>query len=224
MGEVRPIAAPFVVLGPPGVAVRDRLKGLTPRDVMVLRLVGDHLGSLAGGDLKARCVAHLANAGHGPYLLDATVSFPHRGEQWRDRVSANRAVAYRICEEATKGRWYLTASWTIPPVKTVPLQTVRAGGPVAIGRRALGHPIRRRTAPPPHDQSDRVGYRTVRAALVAPGRQEPRPRAPGHDPRRPDVERTRATRTPNTVRDVRLSTHNSRSVCRNGSNRGVRSA
>ncbi|GAA4629732.1 IS200/IS605 family element transposase accessory protein TnpB [Actinoallomurus vinaceus] len=268
-------------------------------------------------------LAYLANAAHGRYVLTARVSFPHRGDQWRDRVSANRAVAYRICEDVQRGRWYLTASWTIPPVKTVPLQTVRAGGvigvdtnadhlaawrldthgnplgeprrfefdlsgsashrdaqvrhaltrllhwakqhglaiaiedldftadttrekhgrrkrfrklisgmpvarlrarlvamtaelgitivavdpaytskwgaqhwqkpltsknrnatrhdaaAVAIGRRALGHPIRRRTTPPPAHQSDEQGHRTVQARPDAPGREEPRPRIPG---------------------------------------------
>jgi IS605 OrfB family transposase len=268
-------------------------------------------------------LAHLANGGHGRYALAAKVSFAHRGEQWRDRVSANRAVAYRIHEDVERGRWYLTASWTIPPVKTVPLETARAGGligvdtnadhlaawrldehgnpvgeprrfdydlsgtaqhrdaqvrhalirllhwtarhklaiaienldfgsektrekhgrrkrfrnlisgmpvsklrgrlgtmaaelgitivavdpaytskwgaqhwqkpltttrrpvtghqaaSVAIGRRALGHPIRRRTAPPPHDQSDRAGHRTVQAVPATSRRQEPRPRVPG---------------------------------------------
>jgi IS605 OrfB family transposase len=280
-------------------------------------------------------LAHLANAPHGRYVLTARVSFPHRGEQWRDRVSANRAVAYRIHEDPVRGRWYLTASWTMAPVQSVPLEAVRAGGlvgvdtnadlpharlrsrggtptaawrldthgnpvgqplrfaydlsgtaahrdaqvrhalirllhfaqrhrlaiavedldftaettrekhgrkrrfrklisgmptsrlrsrlvsmaaelgitvvavdpaytsrwgaqhrqkpltsnnrktsrhdaaAVAIGRRALGHPIRRRTAPPPHDRSDRAGHRTVQAEPVAPGRKGNRPRIPG---------------------------------------------
>src|SRR6266702_1114325 len=52
---LRPIAASFVVSGPRGVSIRDRLKHLTPEDVQVLRLVGGHLGGLAGRDLKARC-------------------------------------------------------------------------------------------------------------------------------------------------------------------------
>ncbi|WP_413803978.1 IS200/IS605 family accessory protein TnpB-related protein [Streptomyces iranensis] len=268
-------------------------------------------------------LAHLANAPHGRYVLTARVAFAHRGEQWRDRLTANRAVAYRIHEDTSCGRWYLTASWTIPPVKTVPLAAARRGGlvgvdtnadhlaawrldthgnpvgeplrfgfdlsgpaphrdaqvrhalirllhwaqrhglavaiedldftadktrekhgrrkkfrslisgmpvsrlrarlvsmaaelgiiviavdpaytskwgaqhwqkpltstnrtttrhdaaAVAIGRRALGHPIRRRTAPPPRDQSDRVGHRTVQARPGAPRREEPRPRNPG---------------------------------------------
>ncbi|MGW5665018.1 IS200/IS605 family accessory protein TnpB-related protein [Streptomyces sp. NPDC003758] len=265
----------------------------------------------------------LANASHGRYVLACQVGFRHRGEQWADRITANRAVAYRIHYDAGRDRWYLTASWQIPPVKTLPLEAARAGGligvdmnadhlaawrldehgnpvgeprrfdydltgsaphrdaqvrhaltrllhwakhhglslaiedldfhaektrekhrrrkrfrkmisgmptgklrarlvsmaaelglplvavdpaytsrfgaqhwqkplttrtrkttrhqaaAVAIGRRALGHPIRRRTAPPPHDRSDRVGHRTVQAAPAVPGREETRPRIPG---------------------------------------------
>ncbi|MFB7780505.1 hypothetical protein [Streptomyces bauhiniae] len=41
-------------------------------------------------------LAHLANAPHGRYVLAGRVTFPHRGGQWRERVSANRAVAYRV--------------------------------------------------------------------------------------------------------------------------------
>ncbi|MFD7504865.1 IS200/IS605 family accessory protein TnpB-related protein [Streptomyces sp. NPDC059850] len=268
-------------------------------------------------------LAGLANAPHGRYLLACRVGFRHRGEQWADRITANRAVAYRIHYDVERDRWYLTASWQIPPVRTVPLEAVRSGGligvdtnadhlaawrldthgnpvgeprrfdydlsgsaphrdaqvrhalisllhwakrygvaiaiedldfqadatrekhgrrkrfrklisgmptaklrarlvsmaaelgiavvavdpaytsrwgaqhwqkpltsknrrttrhhaaAVAIGRRALGHPIRRRTAPPPHDQSDGAGHRTVQAAPDTPGREETRPRIPG---------------------------------------------
>ncbi|MBZ9645846.1 transposase [Streptomyces sp. PSKA30] len=314
MGGLREVAAPFVVPGPSGVAIRTRLKGLTAGDEKVLRLVGDHLGSLASRDLRARCavghdhdteqwaqrkqaltgesssrwagsitkatheqwalarrgqlahiqsleagietiehrlslpvgakgtkqvpggyrsrqewfaksrrlhlledrhraaradheagvvrvvrggkqllntrhhldaarlteaewrtrweagrrflaadgesgkrfgnetlrvapdgevsiklpapLAHLANAAHGRYMLAAKVSFAHRGEQWADRVAANRAVAYRIREDVGRGRWYLTASWTIPPVRTVPLAAARAGGLVGVDTNA----------------------------------------------------------------------------------------
>jgi hypothetical protein len=54
-GPAGGFAAPFVVPGPSGVAIRARLKHLTVRDEMVLRAVGAHLGALASGDLKARC-------------------------------------------------------------------------------------------------------------------------------------------------------------------------
>jgi IS605 OrfB family transposase len=50
---------------------------------------------------------------------------------------------------------------------------------VAIGRRALGHPIRRRAAPPHDDQSDRRGHRTVQAGRGVRGREETRPCIPG---------------------------------------------
>ncbi|MFJ7138075.1 IS200/IS605 family accessory protein TnpB-related protein, partial [Streptomyces fungicidicus] len=528
MGGLREMAAPFVVTGPSGVAVRTRFKGLTPGDEEVLRLVGAHLGSLASRDLKARCVeglehsaaswavrkraltgvsssrwagsvtkathdqwalarrgqlAHiqgleagvkvirhrlllpvgakgtkrapggyrsrrewhakarrlrvledrlgkvradwdagrvrvvrggrrlartrhhlaeagltaaqwrrrweaerwflqadgesgkrfgnetirvtpegevsvklpapltdLANAPHGRYVLAVKVSFAHRGQEWADRVAANRAVAYRVHHDTGRGRWYLTASWQIPPTQAVPLEAALAHGvigvdtnadhlaawrldthgnpignprrffytltgtaphrdaqvrhaltrllhwakacgvnaiavedldfqaektrekhgrrrrfrqlisgmptgrlrarltsmadrtgmtiiavdpaytskwgaqhwqkpltsttrttsrhdaaSIAIGRRAQGHPVRRRTAPPPHDQSDRAGHRTVQAGRRALGREEPRPRIPGPRTRcvPPDAERKRATRASNTVRDAR---------------------
>ncbi|MFE7753302.1 IS200/IS605 family accessory protein TnpB-related protein, partial [Streptomyces sp. NPDC057428] len=54
--QLRTIEPPFVALGPSGVAIRDRLKHLTPQDDKVLRLVGEHLGSLASRDLKNRCM------------------------------------------------------------------------------------------------------------------------------------------------------------------------
>ncbi|MGI5519227.1 IS200/IS605 family accessory protein TnpB-related protein [Streptomyces sp. CA-106131] len=293
-------------------------------------------------------LAHLANAPHGRYVLASAVVFHHRREQWADRITTNRAVAYRIHYDMGRSRWYLTASWTIPPVTTVPLSHARAGGligvdtnadhlaawrldqhgnpcgeprrffydlsgtadhrdaqvrhalirllhwakrhslsiavedldfsaektrekhgrqkrfrqvisgmpvsklrarlvsmaaelgitiiavdpaytsrwgtqhwqkppthttrkttrhdaaSIAIGRRALGHRIRRRTAPPPHDQSDRVGHRTAQAGHGTRGREETRPRIPGPRTRSvsPDAARTRATSASTTVRDA----------------------
>ncbi len=269
-------------------------------------------------------LANLANAPHGRYLLDATVRFQHRGHEWRDRVTANRAVAYRIHYDTGRGRWYVTASWQRAAAPVLPLQAALArgvvgvdmnddhlaawqldvhGNPVgepqrffydltgstqhrdaqirhaltrllhhtrrcgaaaiaiedldftdatsreqhgrnkrfrrllsrfptaklkarlvsmaaeqdiaivaadpaytsrwgaqhwqkplctpartisrhdaasiAIGRRALGHPIRRRTAPPPHHQSDGAGHRTAQARPDTRRREEPRPHIPG---------------------------------------------
>ncbi len=227
-----------------------------------------------------------ANCGHGRYVLTARVSFPYRGTEWADRVEANRAVAYRIHHDTARGRWYLTAAWTVPVTRTVPLAAALAEGvigvdtnadhlaawhgrrkkfrhlvsgiptgrlrarltsmadatgitviavdpaytskwgaqhwqkplttknrrttrhdaaSIAIGRRAQGHPIRRRTAPPRDDQSDRHGHRTVQARPETTGREEPRPRVPGPRTRcvPPDAASTRATRAPNTVRDAR---------------------
>jgi hypothetical protein len=48
-------------------------------------------------------LAGLANAPHGRYVLAARVAFAHRGEEWADRVAANRAVAYCIHRRAGAG-------------------------------------------------------------------------------------------------------------------------
>lgn len=53
-----------------------------------------------------------------------------------DRIDGNRAFAYRIHLDVDRGRWYLTASWTRPTVKTVPLDTARAGGMVGVDTNA----------------------------------------------------------------------------------------
>ncbi|MFE1285417.1 IS200/IS605 family accessory protein TnpB-related protein [Streptomyces sp. NPDC058751] len=81
-------------------------------------------------------LTHLANAPHGRYVLSARVSFAHRGEQWADRIEANRAVAYRIHEDVQRQRWYLTASWTLPPAPVVPLAAVQAGGLIGVDTNA----------------------------------------------------------------------------------------
>ncbi|MEV0489300.1 IS200/IS605 family accessory protein TnpB-related protein [Streptomyces atratus] len=75
---------------------------------------------------------------------------------------------------------------------------------IAIGRRALGHPVRRRTAPPPHDRSDRAGHRTVQAEPGHQGREGTRPpttdHAPGGVP--PSGKRKREPSASKTVRDA----------------------
>ncbi|MEU6716562.1 hypothetical protein ABZ897_34295 [Nonomuraea sp. NPDC046802] len=81
-------------------------------------------------------LAHLANTTNGRYVLTARVVFAHRGEQWRDRVTANRAVAYRIHHDAQRGRWYLTASWQRPAVQAIPLESARAGGVIGVDTNA----------------------------------------------------------------------------------------
>ncbi|WP_405684358.1 IS200/IS605 family accessory protein TnpB-related protein [Streptomyces sp. NBC_00057] len=298
-------------------------------------------------------LAHLANTPHGRYALTVRIGFAHRGVEWADRITANRAVAYRIHLDTQRGRWYLTASWQRPAVQTIPLATARArgmigvdtnadhfaayqldqhGNPVgdphrfpydlsgsaghrdaqirhaltrlihwakqagvaaigiedldfttektrekhgrrkrfrqlisgiptgklkarlvsmaaeqglsivavdpdytsmwgaqhwqkplatpkrkmsrhdaagiAIGRRALGHPVRRRTAPPPHDRSDRAGHRTAQARPGTRGREGTRPPATDHAPRDvpPNGTRKRQPSASNTVRDA-PSTH-----------------
>ncbi|MCY9783730.1 transposase [Nocardiopsis sp. EMB25] len=81
-------------------------------------------------------LAYLANAGHGRYVLTAKVAFPHRGDEWLDRIEANRAVAYRIHRDARRGRWYLDASWTRKGLPVVPMDTLRSGGVVGVDTNA----------------------------------------------------------------------------------------
>lgn len=81
-------------------------------------------------------LTHLANAKHGRYVLTCRIAFAHRGQEWRDRIEGNRAVAYRIHYEAPRGRWYLTAAWRRPVVQTFPLETARAKGLIGVDTNA----------------------------------------------------------------------------------------
>lgn len=77
---------------------------------------------------------------------------------------------------------------------------------IAIGRRAQGFPIRRRTAPPRTHRSDGCGPRTVQTEPAASGREGPR--HPGQERARDardraQEERERGTSTPRTVRGAR---------------------
>jgi IS605 OrfB family transposase len=81
-------------------------------------------------------LAGLANARHGRYVLAAQMRFPHRGQEWADRVEANRAVAYRIHYDTERGRWYVDASWQIPPTKTIPLKAALPNGVIGVDTNA----------------------------------------------------------------------------------------
>jgi hypothetical protein len=82
-------------------------------------------------------LAHLANAPHGRYVLACTVRFAHRGGEWADRVAANRAIAYRIHLDTGRERWYLTASWQLPPTPTVPIEAALAHGVIGVDMNAF---------------------------------------------------------------------------------------
>ncbi|MBC9730073.1 transposase [Streptomyces sp. TRM68367] len=81
-------------------------------------------------------LAEHANAKHGRYVLAAKVAFRLRGDEWRDRIEANRAVAYRIHLDTARGRWYLDASWRRKDLPVVPLATLRADGVIAVDTNA----------------------------------------------------------------------------------------
>ncbi|MER6150599.1 IS200/IS605 family accessory protein TnpB-related protein [Streptomyces hirsutus] len=107
-------------------------------------------------------------------------------------------------DPAYTSRWG-AQHWQKPLTSTTRRTTRHDAAAVAIARRAQGYPIRRRTTPPRTHRSDGCGHRTVQAGPDAPGREGPRRRLPGPRTRSvpPDTERTRATRTPTTVRGVR---------------------
>ena len=81
-------------------------------------------------------LAEHANARHGRYVLAAKVSFPHRGEEWRDRIEANRAVAYRIHRDTSQDRWYLDASWTRKDLPVIPIEALRLHGVAGVDTNA----------------------------------------------------------------------------------------
>ncbi|WTP20291.1 IS200/IS605 family accessory protein TnpB-related protein [Streptomyces sp. NBC_00203] len=81
-------------------------------------------------------LTQLANAPRGRYVLACRVTFAHRGTEWADRVAADRAVAYRIHLDADRNRWYVTASWQIPPTPTIPLEAALARGVIGVDMNA----------------------------------------------------------------------------------------
>jgi IS605 OrfB family transposase len=93
-------------------------------------------------------------------------------------MAAELGITIVAVDPAYTSKWG-AQHWQAPLTTSTRTATRHDAAAVAIGRRALGHPIRRRTAPPPHDQSDRAGHRTAQARPGTPGREEPRPRSPG---------------------------------------------
>ena len=81
--RLRPIAAPFVAAPPAGARVRTRLR-VTEAESVVLRAVGEYLGSVASADLARRCA-------EGP--LDA------KGK------AASRRTRKKELTAATSSRW-----------------------------------------------------------------------------------------------------------------------
>jgi hypothetical protein len=92
-------------------------------------------------------------------------------------MAAELGITIVAVDPAYTSRWG-AQHWQAPLNGKTRKTTRHEAAAVAIGRRALGYPIRRRTTPPPHDQSDRAGHRTVQAAPGALGREESRPRTP----------------------------------------------
>ena len=77
-------------------------------------------------------LAHLANAPKGRYTLTGTVTFPHRGDQWRDRIETNAAVAYTIHHDPDRDRWYVTAAWQRKDTPVLRMDAALAAGCIGV--------------------------------------------------------------------------------------------
>ena len=82
-------------------------------------------------------MAHLANQPHGRYRLSCEIMFPHRGGDAAAQA-ASGAVRYDISRNPASGRWYIDASWKIPPRPVPALSDLTAGPVIAVDVNA-GH-------------------------------------------------------------------------------------
>jgi IS605 OrfB family transposase len=57
---------------------------------------------------------HLANTGHGRYVLSGKAVFSYRADQWAARITGGSSVAYTITRKPGRAGRYLTAAWATP--------------------------------------------------------------------------------------------------------------
>jgi IS605 OrfB family transposase len=120
------------------------------------------ISGIPTGKLRARLVAMCAEAGLGVIAVDPACTSKWGAQHWQKPLTTSRRPTSRHQAAA-----------------------------VAIGRRALGHRIRRRTTPPRQHQSDAGGHRTAQARPGDQGREGNRPRLPGPRTRSAGSERGR---------------------------------
>ena len=75
-------------------------------------------------------LAHLSNTPGGipTYQLSAPIGWNHLADEWRAQVSSHQAVGYAIRLDAERGRWYITASWSLPQGKTPTVEEAAQSG------------------------------------------------------------------------------------------------
>lgn len=93
-------------------------------------------------------------------------------------MASEAGIAVIAVDPAYTSKWG-AQHWQKPLAAAHPQTTRHHAASVAIGRRALGHRIRRRTAPPRPHQSDVAGHRTAQAAPATRGREGTRHPAAG---------------------------------------------
>ena len=76
-------------------------------------------------------LADLANRPHGRYRLSVPITFPYRGDEVAAQA-ASGAIRYDIFFRPDRRRWYLDASWRIPPQEVSPLDELRRHRVLAI--------------------------------------------------------------------------------------------
>lgn len=76
-------------------------------------------------------LAHLANRPRGRYRLSCPVTFSHLGPEVAAQA-ATGAVHYDITPDPESGRWYVTASWKVPPPPPVTLEELQTGTVVSV--------------------------------------------------------------------------------------------
>jgi IS605 OrfB family transposase len=97
-------------------------------------------------------------------------------------IAAEQDVAVVAVDPAYTSRWG-AEHWRQPMSTPTRRVTRHEAASIAIGRRALGHAIRRRTARPPGDRSDHQGLRDAQAGPRAPEREQgTRPPDPDRPP------------------------------------------
>ena len=80
-------------------------------------------------------LAHLSNTpGRIPtYQLSAPIGWNHLADEWRVQVSSHQAVGYAIRFDAERGRWYITASWSLAQRNTPSVgEAARSGRCLAV--------------------------------------------------------------------------------------------
>jgi IS605 OrfB family transposase len=130
-------------------------------------------------------------------------------------MATEHGISVIAIDPAYTSKWG-AQHWQKPLTRSDSQTTGHHAASVAIGRRALGHRIRRRVAPPQPHHSDVAEHRTTQAQAYDPQRDTTRHPGPGPRTRcgRPPGPRTRELRRPNTVRSRPLSKTQFHSVFR----------
>jgi IS605 OrfB family transposase len=159
-GPLRPLRTPFVVREATGCAICTRLKNLTTREKHGRR---KKFRQTISGTPTAKLNARIVN------------------------MAAEHGLTIVAVDPAYTSQWG-AQHWKQPLTTPARAMTRHDAAAIAIGRRALGHPVRLgvppaegwgRTATPRIHQSDGHGHRAAQAPPGAREREETRPSIPG---------------------------------------------